>query len=58
MVEAAVRSADTGEGVEIAALIDAARDEALATDLRADLRTVLESWESPHTRLLHAVVQS
>jgi predicted dehydrogenase len=52
MVEAAVRSTETRRTVEISALIDEARDEALATDLRADLRTVLESWTTPHTRLL------
>jgi predicted dehydrogenase len=57
MVEAAVRSTETRQTVEIAALIDAARDEALATNVRADLRAVLESWDSPHARLLHTVEQ-
>jgi predicted dehydrogenase len=58
MVEAAVRSTETGETVEIAALVDAARNEALATDIRPDLRAVLQSWESPHAHLLHALEQS
>ena len=58
MVEVAVRSAETRRTVEIAALIDDARDEALATDVRPDLRAVLESWDSPHTRLLQTGVRS
>jgi predicted dehydrogenase len=51
MVEAAVRSTETGRTVEIGALIDEARDAALATDLRPDLRAVLKSWTSPAARL-------
>ena len=58
MVEAAVRSTETRQTVEIAALIDEARDAALATDLRPDLRAVLESWDRPHTRLLQTAVRS
>jgi predicted dehydrogenase len=58
MVEAAVRSADTRQTVEIAQLIDDARDEALATDLRPDLREVLASWASPHVRLSQSAVRS
>ncbi|RIX26653.1 gfo/Idh/MocA family oxidoreductase [Amnibacterium setariae] len=58
MVEAAVRSAETRTTVDIPALIDDARDQALATDIRDDLRTVLASWSSPHERLLRTAVRA
>lgn len=46
MVEAAVRSADTGARVEIAALLDEAWAEALAGDLDDDHREAMEAWVS------------
>ena len=47
MVEAAVRSSETGDSVDILALLDRAREDALATDLRPDLRAAIEEWPSP-----------
>jgi predicted dehydrogenase len=44
MVEASVRSARTGEQVDISALVDEAWREALATDLAWDHRVAMESW--------------
>ncbi|MGN6742780.1 MAG: Gfo/Idh/MocA family protein [Amnibacterium sp.] len=46
MVEAAVRSARTGERVGIAALLDEAWREALSGDLDPDQRARLEGWGS------------
>jgi predicted dehydrogenase len=46
MVEAAVRSAGTGEQVDIAGLVDDAWREALATDLADEYRTAMEGWGS------------
>lgn len=51
MVEAAVRSADSGEPVEIGPLLDTAWHEALALDLRDDLRAALAGWGSATARL-------
>ena len=51
MVEAAVRSASTGERVEIGPLIDASWHEALREDLAADHRATLEAWGSASSHL-------
>ena len=51
MVEAAVRSASTGERVGIGRLVDEAWQEALQTDLRADHRAALAAWGSAADRL-------
>jgi predicted dehydrogenase len=51
MVEAAVQSAATGDRVEIGRLVDAAWQEALRTDLRADHRAALEGWGSGSAHL-------
>ncbi|MGT2425080.1 Gfo/Idh/MocA family protein [Amnibacterium kyonggiense] len=56
MVEAAVRSTETRSTVDVPALIDEAHEQALAGDLRGDLRDVLASWSTPHERLLGAAV--
>ncbi|MEU8227587.1 Gfo/Idh/MocA family oxidoreductase [Kribbella sp. NPDC048915] len=47
MVEAAVRSAGTGEVVRIADVISAAYEEALATTQDAQLLATLKAWPSP-----------
>lgn len=46
MVEAAVRSAGTGERVRIAALLDEAWGDALTGDLAEDHRATMEAWGS------------
>lgn len=46
MVEAAVRSAQSGRRVELAGLLQEAYDLALATEQRPEVRTVLASWPS------------
>lgn len=51
MVEAAVRSAETRQRVETAALLDRAWQDALAGPLRPDLRGALEGWSSASVRL-------
>jgi predicted dehydrogenase len=51
MVEAAVRSAATGESVQIARFVDDAWREALATDLDDDHRAVMEAWGSASEHL-------
>jgi predicted dehydrogenase len=51
MVEAAVRSAATGERVELARLVDEARQEALRLDLRAEHRAAMEAWGSASAHL-------
>ena len=58
MVEAAVRSTGTRRPVDIPALIDDACAQALAGAPREDLREVLESWTSPHERLLATAVRA
>ena len=58
MVEAAVRSADTGERVEIAALLDEACREALDGPLDEDHRAAMKGWGSASHHLgLGATVQ-
>ncbi|NUO97191.1 MAG: Gfo/Idh/MocA family oxidoreductase [Nonomuraea sp.] len=47
MVEAAVRSAGSGERVDIARLLDQAYLEALAHPVRDEIRARLESWRTP-----------
>lgn len=58
MTEAAVRSTETRSTVDIGALIDDAHAQAIATDLRDDLRTVLASWSSPREHLLATAVRA
>jgi predicted dehydrogenase len=47
MVEAAVRSAASGERVEIGALLEQAYEDALSQPMRAEIRARLESWGTP-----------
>lgn len=54
MVEAAVRSAESGERVEIGALLDQAYRDALALPVRAEVRERLRSWETPEAALTPA----
>ncbi|HEY3557474.1 MAG TPA: Gfo/Idh/MocA family oxidoreductase [Kribbella sp.] len=49
MVEAAVRSANTGVPVRIADIVTEAHTEALSTTQNPDLLAVLKSWSSPLT---------
>jgi predicted dehydrogenase len=51
MVEAAVQSTATGERVEIGRLVDAAWQEALHTDLAAEIRAAMEGWGSASEHL-------
>ncbi|MET3769803.1 putative dehydrogenase [Marisediminicola sp. UYEF4] len=46
MVEAAVRSAETGARVAIADVLEAALESAIAGERRADVRAALKSWGS------------
>lgn len=46
VVEAAVRSADAGEMVEVADVLEEAYAQALALDLRPEVRAALEAWPS------------
>jgi predicted dehydrogenase len=46
MVEAAVRSADTGERVQLDDVLAAAHAEALRTETHSDVRDALASWPS------------
>ncbi|MEV0616851.1 Gfo/Idh/MocA family oxidoreductase [Nonomuraea sp. NPDC050404] len=54
MVEGAVRSAESGERVEIGALLDQAYDEALALPVREEVRDRLVSWGGPAAALATA----
>jgi predicted dehydrogenase len=51
MVEAAVRSASTGERIQIARLLDDAWQEALQRDLAPDHRTAMTGWGSASAHL-------
>ena len=46
MVEAAVRSAETGQRVALATVIEDAYEQAVATEPDAEVRAVLASWSS------------
>lgn len=48
MVEAAVRSAETGQRVVLAELLEDAYREALVAETNPAAREVLESWTSVH----------
>jgi predicted dehydrogenase len=48
MVEAAIRSAQTGERALLTDLLDEAYEQALATERRPQLRAALASWPSVH----------
>ncbi|MGR6915676.1 Gfo/Idh/MocA family protein [[Actinomadura] parvosata] len=51
MVEAAVRSAETGERVQIGALLERAYEEALALPVREEVRERLKAWGAAATVL-------
>jgi hypothetical protein len=51
MVEAASQSAETGDRVAIADVLDDAYAHALADEHRADVAAVLRSWGSAHAGL-------
>jgi len=46
MVEAAIRSAETGSRVLVADVLADAHAQAVADEQRADVRAVLQSWPS------------
>ena len=46
MVEAAIRSAETGQRVALAAVVEDAYEQAVTTEPNAEVRAVLASWAS------------
>ncbi|MCU1527897.1 MAG: hypothetical protein JWP75_1660 [Frondihabitans sp.] len=58
MVEAAVRSADSGVRIRIADVLEDGYAEALRSPLRDDVRAVLESWGSARAGLSPATTRS